>query len=114
MNGAGSLKQALTTLCSLPADMEEVHVVMVLPSWEALGRMKADEVDLAPDDDDAEGVCECTCTENSSVGCASKMSRPPGAAAGLCGSPFWHCDTHYHLHPCGVQLPTARLLLEHQ
>jgi hypothetical protein len=36
--------------------MEEVHVVMVLPSWEALGRMKADEVDLAPDDDNAEGV----------------------------------------------------------
>ena len=89
-------------------------MVMVLPSWEALGRMKADEVDLAPDDDDAEGVCECTCTENSRVGCAPKMSRPPGAAAGLCGSPFWHCDTHYHLHPCGVQLPTARLLLEHQ
>ena len=35
-------------------------MVMVLPSWEALGRMKADEVDLAPDDDDAEGVCTST------------------------------------------------------
>ena len=35
-------------------------MVMVLPSWEALGRMKADEVDLAPDDDDAEGVCMYT------------------------------------------------------
>lgn len=43
-------------MCLAHADMEEVHVVIVLPSWEALGRMKADEVDLAPDDDDAEGV----------------------------------------------------------
>lgn len=46
----------LTGMCLAHADMEEVHVVIVLPSWEALGRMKADEVDLAPDDDDAEGV----------------------------------------------------------
>lgn len=31
--------------------MEEVHAVLVLPSWEALDRLKADETDFAPDDD---------------------------------------------------------------
>ena len=54
------INAGLRAVCPVCADMEEVHVVMVLPSWEALGRMKADEVDLAADDDDAEGVCTYT------------------------------------------------------
>ncbi len=41
----------MTLVCiSVAADMEQVHLVMVLPSQEALDRLKAPEVDFEPDD----------------------------------------------------------------
>jgi hypothetical protein len=91
-------------VCPVRADMEEVHVVMVLPSWEALGRMKADEVDLAPDDDDAEGVCT-QCHERIDAGCGPgcklhplpESSTPQGR---LCSPLCWLYKTVAYLHLC--------------